>query len=518
MMDGEAVPDSRAAGDEGPDDTGSFARDTEAELFRNLAASKLRSRTLWAGLVLLASLLLPYEVVENVPQFTWQLLGELPPAGVVAAFVPAAAGVVLLLSRLLMRSASTLAVSVLSTLCATWLCQRLGAEASAWGILPLPTSFATRGGFVLLALALVAGATQLGSRPASMRLANAMRIAAIVAVAAFYFLPGRSEAPIVEVVRNLSLLGDMPTLQLKLGILTVAFVALFPALIVGAGLLQIARPPQQSMSLLSMTATVGLPVLLGLLLLTWQIGGNRGAALVGAAGAAIGIAVIIGLLAAALETLGEALSWQSGESVKQLRRLVAIAVGIVVVVTATQAWLALPPEKGVDWPLSKPTEEGDQLFGELIPAWSRARWRWDGTAREGSSAEDLVGLREDQKKMLDQARAVDGDLTAALDELGASALDLDVPSRRWYRLVARVNEASRRGKLPYYLDPRLSISKEKEGLRRYFAVNSYRIVKTATYDVDGAPYTALFLEGFGQHGTSHSVLLGFSRDGMCQRV
>ena len=47
-------------------------------------------------MVLALSLGIPYEVIENHPQFIWQLFGELPPAGVVAALLPSVCGLLVI--------------------------------------------------------------------------------------------------------------------------------------------------------------------------------------------------------------------------------------------------------------------------------------------------------------------------------------------------------------------------------------------------------------------------------------
>ena len=135
------------------------------------------SRSRWAGLALLFGLLIPYESIHNRPQFLWQLFCELPPSAVLAGLAPTIAGAVILLARYRTKRAGSLAVLVLAALLAATLCHKIGADAAAWGLLPLPPNLAGAASSALLAMALAAAGADLAFRPATRRAARALLLA-----------------------------------------------------------------------------------------------------------------------------------------------------------------------------------------------------------------------------------------------------------------------------------------------------------------------------------------------------
>jgi len=490
---------------------------SEAELFYRLGDDRLRSRCRWAGTALVATILLPYEVIDEQPQFLWQLFDELPVSGVVAGLAPMAAGLAILVGRHFTKRATSLALIVVGALSATALLHKLGADASAWGLLPLPHSFTGRATSALLALALTAAGANLAFRKAQRKAAKVALIGGVVAAAFFYAWPGRGEAPGVTVLHNLAAIGDMPTVHFKLGALTLTTVALWPAIIPLVGLVHLRKPPTRSLSVLGMVALAGFPLILMMLLFSWYVRSSPGSAVFAALGGALEISAILALLSAAFEALGQGvLGEDAGEAIPAgwpPARMAGATLGVLLVLGGVQWWLARPPDKGVDWTLAPPSEAADELFAKLVVSWSNARWSWDLRVRRDSSAAALLEVKSRGRKMVEAAEQIDAELGKALGELHRAGWRLDVSSRGWYRLVAQVNRACRKAQLPYYLDPQVSISKTKDGLRRHFLVRSYRVEQVRRFDVDGEIHAALHVRGFGTlRGGHRSGLLGFSRD------
>ena len=490
---------------------------SEAELFAGLAHDRLRKRSVWAGAAIALSVCWPYEVVDERPQFLWQIVGELPIGGVVAAAAPAVAGLSILAASRLGRRGASLAIVVVAALVATGLTRRLGAEASAWGLLPMPQSFTDQAAFALVALATTAAGSNLSHRSATRGVSRVLLVAAVALCAVFYAWPGRGEAPGETVLRSLLHVGDMPSLSYQLGLVTLSVVALWPALLALLGLIHIRRPARHAFSGLGMAALYGFPLILLMLLFSWYVRASPGAALFGASGAALEISAVLALLASAIEMLAEAHvasdELSDGPEGWPLPRVAMVAAVTVTSVTAGQWWLTRPPDKGVVWSLGAATPEADRLFGELVVSWSDARWTWDRRVRRDSSATEMIDVRARGRELVDAGEAIDPALGHALDALTRASRDLDTPSRRWYRLVREVNAATRASGLPYYLDPRVSVGKSGDGLVRHFVVDSYRVARVRRWSVGDTPFATLHVKALGTLRAGHRLgLLGFSRD------
>lgn len=490
---------------------------SEAELFTGLAHDRLRERALWAGAAIALSVGWPYEVIDERPQFLWQIAGELPAGGVVAAAAPAAGGVVIVAASRLCKRGTSLAIVVIAALVATGIARRLGAEASAWGLLPMPQSFTDQAALALVALATTAAGSNLSHRQATRPASRVLLVSAIVLCALFYAWPGRGEAPGETVFRSLIHVGDMPNFRYQLGLVTLAVVALWPALLALMGLVHIRRPARQAFSGIGMAALYGFPVILLMLLFSWYMRASPGAALFGAFGAAVEISAVLALLAAAAEMLAEE-SVARGEARQQpkgwpVRRVALAALTTVASITAGQWWLSRPPDKGVTWQLGAPTPAADRLFGELVVRWSDARWTWDRRVRRDSSATEMIEVRARGRELVEAGDAVDPALGSALKALTRASRDLDTPSRRWYRLVGAVNDATRQRGLPYYLDPRVSVRKSGDGLVRHVVVDSYRVARVRRWMVGDTTFATLHVRALGTLRAGHQLgLLGFSRD------
>jgi hypothetical protein len=491
---------------------------SEAELFYRLSDDRLRRRALWAGGALLASALLPYEVIDNQPQFLWQLFGDLPPAAVVAALSKPLAGAAALVARKACKRAGSLALAVIAALAGAPLCEKLGADASAWGILPVPPSFLERQGLALFAMALTAAGGGLVHREATQRVGRGYLLAAVGVALLFYAWPGRGESPGTLVGRQLAAIFAMPNGALVLGMATIATVSLWPALVALAGAVRAWRPPPRAPIGLVLAAMGGYPLILTMTLFFWFLRSDPGSAIFAGLGVAVQLGALLALGAAALETLGEAVLTADpdrpepgGWPPKRAAATAGIGLGLLLLV---QGWLALPPEKGASFEIGAASQPGDLLYGVLVERWSAARWAWDATVREKSDATGLLEVKGQAKAMVEAAEKIDPALAAALDELARASTRLDTTSRDWARLVADVNAAAQAAKLPYYLDARVSLLKTKDGIRRLLVVDSYRVSHLRRFDMDGDAYATLHVRPMGRlRGEGHATgLLGFSRD------
>ena len=490
---------------------------SETELFHGLSEARLRSRALWGGATIILGLVMPYEAIDNRPQFIWQLFDELPLSAVIAGVAPAFAGLAILLARWRATRATSLAIVVLGSLALVAILHKLGSDAAAWGILPMPPSFTGRTSSAIVAMSLTAAGAQLAQQPNTRRAAKIMLCAAVVCAAWFYLWPGRGEAPGRTIVSHLAALGEMPTLHFQVGAITLAMVASWPAIIALMGLVHLRWPPTRNVPVLTMVAPFGFPLVLMFLLFSWYLRADPGSAFFAAVGAAAELTAVLALCAAAFEVLGQQvlapLSTKSESVDWSPMRTAAITLGVLAMLVATEWVLARPPEKGVRWTLGASSAPADELFSKLVVTWSDARWIWDLRVREDSSASELIDVKSRGRAMVDAAGKLDQNLGGALNELERAGTRLDVSSRAWYRMVDAVNGACRDAELPYYLDPRVTITKSKEGLRRRFIVDSYRVVRVRRFDVDGDEYATLHVRGFGTLRGGHALgLLGFSRD------
>lgn len=486
--------------------------DSAAGLFFNLASERLRSRARWCAIVLGLAVLLPYEVVDGAPQWIFGILAELPVAAVVAAFAPTLAGIAILVARARCRRATSLAIATLTSLAVAAAVVKIGADAAAWDVLRLPTSFAERPTPAVIALALAAAGANLSFKRHARLVSRALLGAALVAILVYYAWPARGESPLATVFRALAQIGDLP-FRFAVGLIVVVGFALFPLIAVLVACVHAWVPARGEQSIAGLLATFGLPALMAFLVYRAMLTANGSSEILASAAGAVLLGALLALTSSAIEALVDGLT---GGDVEQqpgfppLRATKVAAIAAVATVVA-QLVLARPPHKGVEWALDAPTEEGKKLYAEKIPAWSLARESWDARLRKESGASEMLRVKSAAREMIASAKAVDAGLGVALETLAREADTLDVAGRRWYRLVAEVNEASRRARIPFYLDPRVAIFQTKEGLRRMFRVSSYRIEAVHPVRAGGSAYATLHVRGlYGGHG--HAARLGFSRD------
>lgn len=487
---------------------------SERALFFNLAAERLRSRARWGAIILVLSLVLPYEVVDGSPQWIFGILRELPVAAVIAAFAPVLAGTGILVARALCTRATSLAIAIVAILATAAVVIKIGADAAAWDVLRLPTSFAERPTPAIVGLSLAGAGANLTFKAHARRDARVLLIAAFLVIAGYYAWPARGEAPLTTVVRALAQIGELPSVRFQIGLAMVAFFALFPLIAVSIALVHLKVPARGEQSIAGLVATLGLPALIGFLLYRAMLTATASVEVIATAAGAALLLALLSLITASIEVIVD--GRHADESIElppgaTPQRAAIHAVAAALVVIAVQGLLARPPKKGVDWALNEPSADGEKLFREKIPAWSYARAAWDASVRRESSAEEMLRVKSAAREMNALARAVDGGLATALEELTREADSLDVAGRRWVRLVAQVNDASRRARVPFYLDPTVHIFQTKDGLRRTFRVTSYRVEAVHPVHVGGAPFATLHVRALaGSHG--HGSLLGFSRD------
>jgi hypothetical protein len=480
-----------------------------------LASARLRTRARWAGAVLVGSLLLPFEVVDELPLFVWTILGELSPAAAVAALAPAMAGVcVLALSRWVRRS-SALAVLVLAVLGANAAVIRLGADAAAWDILPLPDSLTDRPSSAVLAMSAAGAALHLLARAESRVVGRWLLAGSAVCALCFYLWPQCGETPAGTLLRMLLVLPRLPDYRFVLGFGLVLLLLLIPALtvVVTATVMLLRR--RREPRLLAPVVTFAMPALLCVLMFRNVLLTFGDLSLLALAAAAMVLASLLALLSGAFEVLG-ALRAARGRRVEgagwPTRKSLVVAGAVLVPLLGAQYLLARPAPKGISWELTSPTARAERLFAEFLPRWSRERTADGGAAGRSMGGAGPAVEEAAAQALLEEARAVDAELAVALTALVSASAELDLAGRRWFHLVGDVNEASRRAGLPYYVDPTVRLSPRRQGLQRHFQLSSYRIEQVHPVATSRGPFATLHVRRLTGARGAYSRMLGFSRD------
>jgi hypothetical protein len=482
----------------------------------DLAAERLRLACRWGGIALLGAPLLPFEFVGQTPIFVWTILGELHPAAVIAALFPTAVGALLLGLSLGVRRPSLLTLVTLLAL-ATWAAvAALGADAAAWDIAALPDSLNQRVELATLTIAFAGAALRLLSEPVA---ARASRIVAAVSVGAgllFALWPTEGEAPIQTCVRFIGAMFSLPDVRFVLGYGLILVMIAFPLIAAGVAASFSLAGLRRQAALVSEIVTFGLPAMLLLLVLRNVLLTFGDSSVIVISGFAATLAAILAVTARSLELLA---LWATGfgkrsdrETGAKLQRPLAFASGFAALSIIAVFILSRPIHKGIDWSLGTRSEKADRLFGDLLPKWAVSRARWGVfSALQVSSAAELAETRAAGNELLRAARDLDANLARAITELVAGSSDLDLAGRRWFHLVEAVNEASRRSKLPYYVDPSVMMRTRGDQIVRRFLVSPYRVERVRAARVNGTKYALLDVHRLGEARSSHQRL-GFSRD------
>lgn len=479
------------------------------------SAARLRAACQLGGVVLLASPLLPFQLLDGQPIFLWEILGELHPATAVAVLVPALAGALLLGASRKVARPSSLAFLTLLAL-GTWsLISKLGADAAAWDVSNLPESLNRRVELYVLSIALSGAALRLLAEPAARQASRIVAGLAVVTGLMFGVWPGEGEAPLQTCLRFLGALAELPDPRLVLGYGLVLTIAVFPVVAAAWALSCSLSGRNAHTALIAELVTFGAPGLIFALALRNVLATFGDVSVVVTTAIASALAALLALTARSLELLA---LWGTGvgassdlERSPRPARFVRVAATVALLCVVGVFVLARPVKKGVDWPLGSRSDKADQLFGELMPAWAQSRARWSLSAKTSASAAELAEARAAATQVLRASRELNPQLGRAVAELVQGASELDLAGRRWFRLVEGVNETNRAARLPYYLDPGLSAARHQGRVERLFLVHPYRVEAVRPARADGLDYALLAVRRLGKARDNHDRL-GFSRD------
>ena len=496
-----------------------------AAMFYRMSASRLRSRCFAAGLVLMASILIPFEVIGGRGIFVWSVLPELGTAAKIGALAPAVAGLFLFLlglrpkgrEGLVIERPTSRAIAVIAAFVAVNGALFLGREASAWGVLPLPDSLTTRPAPFLAVFALTAAGVVLRFHARARKGGTALLLASIVAALAFYLWPSRGEIPAQTIGRAIVSVATLSDVRFQIGYGMILLFVLAPLVIALGGLFYVSRVPEREHPGLAILSVWAVPGMMLLFVYRAFITGGIGVQTIATAFFALLILAVVGPLASALEVLviGVTSPDPEAELLGGARPAVAggLAAALVTGLLVTSYVLGRPAPKGVDWRLAEPTPEWNKVYGELLPSWQVARLVRDSHARadQGTGAEAQVRAKGRARDMLAAIKAQPSGkgVLPAMESLASDVDDLELSGRAFGRLVAEANDAARSDGLPYYLDPEIRIRTTEQATTRVFYVTPYRVQEVHGYRVGGARFATLLVDAMTG---DHHVHLGFSRD------
>ncbi len=515
-----------------------------AAMFYRMSAARLRSRCLLAGLVLMASILIPYEVIGGRGIFVWSVLPELGPASKIATLAPAIAGLVLFLlglrpkgrEGLLIERPTSRAIAVIAAFVAVNGVLFVGRDSSAWGILPLPDSLTTRPAPFLAVFALTAAGVVLRFHARARKGGSVLLVASLVAALVFYLWPSRGEVPAQVIARAIISVATLSDARFQIGYGMILLFVLAPLVVALIGLGYVNRVPRREHPGLAILAIWAVPGMMLLFVYRTFITGGVGVQTIATAFFALLILAVVGPLASALEVLvlgvtspdpvGMEIGAPERAGASQVpnaglellggarpRVAAAVASALVTGLLVTAYVLGRPAPKGVDWKLAAPTPEWNRVYGELLPSWQAARLVRDSHVRseQGTGAEAQVATKGRAREMVAaiKAQANGKDVLAAMESLASDVDDLELSGRAFGRLVAEANDAARRAELPYYLDPEIRIRTTEQATLRIFHVTPYRVQEVHGWKVGDARFATLLVDAMTG---DHHVHLGFSRD------
>jgi hypothetical protein len=181
------------------------------------------------------------------------------------------------------------------------------------------------------------------------------------------------------------------------------------------------------------------------------------------------------------------------------RRIGLACTGLILLSTAPWAFAR---ERRGPWLLGRASAAADRFFGVELTEWNDA-----GAARVRLSGARFAPTR-DPRELSANASAIDrglGKSVAVLLELSARR---ELGFAAFARGVSDVNRASRRARLPYYLDPTELLVR---GPERWLRIDSYGIERVTRFRSDDHEIDVIVVHSLTPRG-AHGDLLGLSRD------
>lgn len=520
----------------------------EKSLFFGMSAARLRGRAKWASVVLVLSVLLPYNMIGKTPLFAWDVIAELHLASAFGVLALPLAGLAIIIGLIATKRGSSLAFIVFGSLLTAAIVRKIGSDRSAWDLMALPDSLSARPAMAILTVALVAAAANLKFRRATAHVVPYVLGTSALAAIVFYGWPSRGEAPLRTVGRALLNIPELPDFRYQIGLLLLVFVMLWPLAVLAMGFTLLKITPSKDESWLAIVSNWALSLWLGLLVTRALMMPQPSLSFMSFLATVTVVTAVVVLVSSSLVVIIESFFVEHGDEAPlsrgsamseeieladdpfggAKRKKIAVVTGssglepkkaaiatavVIAVLSIAQLVLARPPTKGTEWETSNDkTAEGDRVFGDLLMNWGRARRRWDFATRRESGTQERLEVKNAGRELTLAAKELDPKLGEAFDALTTESDELDLAGRKWARLVEAVNDASKAAKLPYFIDPDIAITEtEKEGIRYHFFIYPYRIEKVRQYDVDGDAFAALRVRPLGYDRDAH-LRLGFSRD------
>ena len=472
------------------------------------ADPRLRACAGTAGAALALSALAPCETWHDGACFVWQLAPDLRPASLWVLLAPGVCGALLIAGALLCRRAFSLAVLALAAVAGLFAVAAVGVEALAWDLLPQPEVWSHGPAPGILAVACTAAGLWLSPETATRRAARGLLAAAVPCGLAHLLLPACGESPVRLTARVMAHVVSSSGVGNVLSATVLVLVVLWPAVAVAVGWAHARRPAERGRSAAAVLLAYGAPVTLLPFVERSLISPDRGAA---DAGTMLGgVLVLAGTLVALAAALSFLARWAAGLSTMPARgerRTLLVAMGVVVFASAGTSRWARPESTQVASPPGPATPEGDRVFGMLLSNWNDARAAVD----LHTPPKDGLDATAAEAALVASARDLGGDLGSALAALASGSAQPGLPERRWYGLVDRVNAASRRGGLPYYVDPTEVVGVDGPPPGRWFRVDAYRIEGARGFTHAGRALATLRVRALSPERTRLGSL-GLSRD------
>lgn len=508
----------------------------EAALFFRMSSERMKKRARWAGGLLALTAFVPVDFVGPAPLFLWDGLGEVRTGHALGLLALPLAGLAILVATFFVKRPSSLAILVFAAILGAAGLREFGPERLGWRDFALPEPVAHRPALALLALALTAAGANLAVQRATRKLSRGVLLGAAGCALVYLVSPTRGITPIGTVFRVLGTIPSLDGVRYQIALVLIALVVMWPLLTAGLGLLFLKSPPTKRDPWIVLLATFFPPVLLGMFIAPTSLFSISapGEKTVNVArgitylSSAFVVAGVVSVLAAACVVLCEALSLPEGtqEAAADIvsdaqsaglddivdedapkpppkarrpglapRVAGAIAGGALVVLWATAWILARPSRPNLAWTLRARTEEGDVAFGPALDRWLSLRDSWENRAQDGASSSLAQGTRDAAAKLFEAAKVVSPDLARAVEQLTSSSEGLDLGGRKWNRLIGAVNEASRQGSLPYYIEPEVWIYAQRTSsvgddakLVRRFNATGFGIESISHFDADGTEF------------------------------